>query len=131
MEVKAMCKWMLAGVAAVLLGMGLAESAGAGWHCWQTCSLPVQLEQRTVTCYRPEYRTEWREVERTVFRCVPETHEQEIKEKFVVPHWREEKRQYTVVIPETREETRQHTYTVLRQNWREEKRERVVMVPET
>src|SRR5258707_13312947 len=94
-----MCKWMLAGVAAVLLGLGLAESAGAGWHCWQACSLPVQLEQRTVTCYRPEYRTEWREVERTVYRCVPEAHGEGVKERVVVAHQREEGRKENVPVP--------------------------------
>src|SRR5262245_16457362 len=101
---------VVACVAVLALGLGAVETSSAGWPCWSSCApAPVQCQSQTITCYRPEYRTEWREVERTVYRCVPEVKEQEIKETVMVPNFREEERQQTVWVPETRQETRQRT----------------------
>src|SRR5262249_50147796 len=78
----------------VCLAAGVS-SASARWPCgsaWQLEWLPcVRFETRTITCYRPEYRTEYREVQRTDYRRVPETRLQEIEETVTVPSWREEK----------------------------------------
>src|SRR5947207_1029456 len=89
---------LLSGLAALALSLGLAGPAWAWGDCGVPCAPPpVQVTYQTVTCYRPEYRTEWREVKHTVYRCVPETHEQTINETVLVPHWREEQRTETVL----------------------------------
>ena len=56
----------LACLAGGLVAVGISDGAWAGWPCYQPCPPPVRLEQRIVTCYRPEFRTELREVKRTV-----------------------------------------------------------------
>ena len=95
-----------AGVVAILLGLGAAPTASAWWSCGQPCAPAVHLEQQMVTCYRPEYRTEFREVERTVYRCVPETREREVRETVLRTVWRQEQRHETVMVPRVREVTR-------------------------
>src|SRR5262245_14614206 len=96
-------------VRACLLALGVAALTGVA-GAQPPCELPpplVRWEQRTITCYRHEYRTELREVQRTVYRRVPVTREKEIQETVLVPHWREEERQRTVLVPVTREVQRQ------------------------
>jgi hypothetical protein len=116
--------WMRACLVASALVFGLADTGRAHWRRDCGPSAAVGFEERTITCYRPEYHTEYREIQRTAYRCVPETHEQEIRETVLVPHWREEERQRTVLVPQTREETRQ--CTVMRTEWRTEQRQRTV-----
>src|SRR3954451_5765351 len=117
--------WIAARLAAVALGLGVAGTATA----WYPCCTPVAVEYRTVTCYRPEMRTELREVERTVYRCVPETREQEVQETVLTQHVREEQRTATVLVPQVRTENRQRTVT--RCEYQEQQREQTVLVPET
>jgi len=85
------------------------------------------LEERVITKFRPECRTEYREVQRVVYRKVPETHEKEIVEEVRVPGWREEVRQRTLMVPVTTE--RLEKRTVLKTEWQQEQRQRVVPVP--
>ena len=50
-------RWIPACLVIGLLGLGLAaESASAEWPCSPP---PVRYEVRTITRYRPEYRTGW------------------------------------------------------------------------
>jgi hypothetical protein len=118
-------------VGAAVVGAALgAEPASACWPFLQSClPPPVQFERRVITVFHPEYRTEYREVQHTVYHCVPETRQQQVQETVLVPHWRDEQRQRTVLVPQTREETRQRT--IVRTEWREEQRQRTVLVPET
>src|ERR1700758_4714413 len=75
-----MRKLILTGVVALAVELGiLVGTASAWWPCGLP-PLPTRFEERTITYYRPELKTEYREVQRTVSRCVPETHEQEIQE---------------------------------------------------
>src|SRR6202007_2152419 len=79
LESAAMRNWIL-GSAMLVLGL-TAHPVAAWWRPGaEFLPPPIHYEERTVTCYRPEYRTEYREVQRTVYRCVPATHEQEIKD---------------------------------------------------
>src|SRR5262245_26024811 len=106
----------------------LAATLGApmGWSCFFA---PFFAKQPTVAAGgEGAYGAEYREVRRTVYRCVPETKEQEIQETVVVPDWREEERQRTILVPVTREETRERV--VVRTEWQAQQRERTVMVPE-
>src|SRR5438876_577802 len=85
--------------------------------------------EQVVTCFRNECRTEYRDVQYTVQRCVPETSMREIKETVLMPRVREVQRQRTILVPVHREETRERT--VVRCEWVTEKRERTIMVPVT
>src|SRR6266851_1884690 len=90
-------RWIPACAMVAALGLGVANEMASGqWRCYPPPP-PVRYEERTITCYRPEYRTEYREVQRTVFRTVPETREQQITETVLVPSWREVERQRTVM----------------------------------
>src|SRR5438309_1168765 len=106
-----MGRWLRACVVGTTLLLGTAaEPVNAWWRCVPACvPAPIAFVERTITCYRPEYRTEFREVQRTTYRNVPETREQEVRETVMVPHWREVPHQETIWVPQTREETRQRT----------------------
>ena len=103
--------WFSACAMVAALGLGeTSETARGQWWCYYPPSPPpIRYEERTITCYRPEYRTEYRNVQRTVYRLVPETQERELTETVLVPKWHDVQRQRTVLVPETREETRQRT----------------------
>ena len=71
---------LMTGLVVAALGLGMAGPARA-WGPGGPCGPPpVQYATQTVTCYRTEYHTEWQEVPRTVYRCAPETHNQEVRE---------------------------------------------------
>src|SRR5262249_34971305 len=71
-EGRAMRSWIPAGVLTVALGCGVAAAASAWLPLPPACLPPPSgFEGPTVTVYLPEYRTEYREVQHVVNRCVP------------------------------------------------------------
>src|SRR5208283_3952410 len=73
-----------------------------------------------------EYKTEYRQVQRVVYHCVPETHQQTISETVMVPVWHEETRQKTCYVQQVHQEERQRT--VCHTEWKTEQRQKTVMV---
>src|SRR5262245_6221268 len=82
--------------AIALVGAVLALATPSARACYPVCCAPcvtpccVQYVEKTVTCYRPEWKT--RDVVCTVMRPVP----REVTEKYtctvLVPEWKDEKR---------------------------------------
>src|SRR5437868_30903 len=114
---------------AIMTGAAVPGSASAFWPCGPVIPVPVTVQYQTVTKYRTEYRTGFKEVQHTVVRKVPETVMKEVAEAVVVPYVREETRERTVMVPVTHIENRQRT--VKRTELQTQVRERTVMVPET
>jgi hypothetical protein len=119
---------LLTSLAAVGLGLAVPAARACGPCCLPCLVVPVCLEQRTVTCYRTEYRTELRPVPKTIYHSVPETKIVEVKEKVLVSFWRDEERKKDVLYVEEKEETRKHTAFHL--ECKQETRSRTVFAPE-
>src|SRR5262245_47321980 len=115
-----MRRWV-AGVTALALLLGGVRVAWAGGHygggCAPGCGVTYQ------------YQTTYQQVQRTVYRWVPVTTEQEVTETVLVPVTREETRTQTVYVPTTRNETRQ--YTAYQCQYQTQQRQQTVMVPVT
>jgi hypothetical protein len=113
---------------AVAAGLAVVPAGRAGEPCFQPSHLlPFPVEQRTVTCYRTETRTELRPVEKVITRQVEQTTIEVIEEKYLVHFWRTEERQKEVMIEEHKLEARQpRTLIVGSEN---EKREKTLMMP--
>src|SRR5947209_17643326 len=115
---------------AALVASGPASASGPYPHGAPECiaaplpAPPIRYELRTVTLYQTENRTEYREVQRTVLRQVPELQEREVQETVMVPCTREEVRERTAMVPKVHMETRQRT--VVHTDYREEQRTRTV-----
>jgi hypothetical protein len=130
-----MCRVLLpVCLAGTMLALGGADFAAGRGRCRTSYATPppcpaapVRFEERTITCYRPEYRTAYQTVKHTVYRCVPESRQREIEETVLVPHTRQIQKTRTVMVPVTREVERH--YTAIKTELRREQRERTVCVP--
>jgi hypothetical protein len=101
----------LAAIALVGAALALATPSARACHpaCCAPCVVPccVQFVEKTVTCYRPEWKT--RDVVCTVMRPVP----REVVEKYnctvMVPEWKDEKRTIYICNYVPKEEVREVT----------------------
>ena len=69
--------WLICLVTVAAGGL-VPAAADACWPAPPVIPPPVRIEHRTITKYRTELRTEFKEVQRTVCRRVPETEMREV-----------------------------------------------------